>query len=107
MAAANTKRVTIVCGGILLAFAGWVDACSIVDKQEFRLGVDNGIQGRCANNGWRIACTVSQAEQEINCEGPEGVFNGDRIQYLVMAACGCTKQDELQQQLEQQLDDYP
>ncbi len=94
--------------GIFVALSSvGADACAIVDKREFRLGVDYGVQGRCANNGWRIACTVSQAEQEISCEGPEGIFNGAQIRYLVLAACGCTKQDELQQQLEQQLEDYP
>lgn len=104
------RSMTILNGlyaGILLISAASADACSIVDKREFRLGVDSGVQGRCANNGWRIACTVSQTEQEISCEGPEGVFNGDQIKYLVIAACGCTKQDELQQQLEEQLEDYP
>lgn len=107
MRTAAMKMVILVCGVILLLSSVGAGACSIVDKRSFRLGVDNGIQGRCANNGWRIACTVSQTEQEISCEGPEGVFNGDQIKYLVMAACGCTKQDELQQQMEQQLEDYP
>lgn len=101
-------KVYVLCctAAALLAF-GSAQACSIVDKREYRLGVDSGIEGRCANNGWRIACTVSQQDQEISCEGPEGVFNGDQIRYLVMSACGCTKQQELQQQLEEQLEDYP
>lgn len=104
----NARKIaTLVCTGILWGTTTGAGACSIVDKREFRLGVDTGVQGRCANNGWRIACTVSQTEQEISCEGPEGVFNGDQIKYLVIAACGCTKQDELQQQLEEQLEDYP
>lgn len=91
---------------LLMAF-DTVDACSIVDKREFHIGVDYGVEGRCANNGWRIACTVSQQDQQISCEGPEGVFYGDQIGYLVISACGCTKQQELDQQLEQQLEDYP
>lgn len=95
------------CAAAALMAFGSADACSIVDKREFRIGVDSGVEGRCANNGWRIACSLSQQEQEISCEGPEGVFNGDQIRFLVMSACGCTKQQELDQQLEQQLEDYP
>ena len=90
----------------LAAFSA-AEACSIVDKRRVQLGVDYGIEGRCANNGWRIACTVSQQDDEISCEGPEGVFNGTEIGYLVLSACGCTQQQELQQQLQQQLEDYP
>jgi len=91
----------------MLVASDIAEACSIVDKRETRLGVDYGVEGRCANNGWRIACTLSQQQQQISCEGPEGVFNGSQIGYLVMAACGCTQQQALQQQLEEQLEDYP
>lgn len=83
------------------------EACSIVNKRQTRLGVDYGVEGQCANNGWRVACTVTQDESGISCEGPEGVFSGDQIGYLIMAACGCTKQQSLQQQLEEQLQEYP
>lgn len=83
------------------------EACYIIDKHQVQLGVDYGIEGRCANNGWRIACTVSRQDSEISCEGPEGVFNGTQIDYLVLSACGCTQQQSLQLQLEEQLKDYP
>lgn len=83
------------------------EACSIVNKRQTRLGVDYGVEGQCANNGWRIACTVTQDDEGISCEGPEGVFNGDQINYLVMSACGCLKQQGLQQQMEEQLEEYP
>lgn len=100
------KSFVLVCAGWCLLATTAAEACSIVNKRQTRLGVDYGVEGLCANNGWRVACTVTDGET-ISCEGPEGVFNGDRIAYLIMAACGCTKQQGLQQQLEQQLEEYP
>lgn len=90
----------------LLASAS-AEACSIVNKRETRLGVESGVEGQCANNGWRVACIVTQDEEGISCEGPEGVFQGDQINYLIMTACGCNKRQGLQQQMEEQLEDYP
>lgn len=101
------KSFTLFCAGCCLLATAAADACYIVNKRQTRLGVDYGIEGLCANNGWRVACTVTQDDEGISCEGPEGVFNGDQIQYLIMAACGCTQQQGLQQQLEEQLEEYP
>ncbi|WP_139555821.1 hypothetical protein [Methylotetracoccus oryzae] len=82
-------------------------ACTLVDKRPVRLGTDQGIQGRCANNGESITCTVDNDGEGIDCSGPSGEFSGDNMGNLVRAACGCSASQQDPQNLQQQLDAYP
>jgi hypothetical protein len=90
-----------------LFLAGAADACTLLDKRPTRLGTDKGIEGRCANNGQSISCTLSEQGEGINCSGPSGDFSGDNMVELVRAACGCADPRQDPQNLEQQLDAYP
>ncbi|RYU63228.1 hypothetical protein EWI61_01860 [Methylolobus aquaticus] len=83
------------------------EACTLVDKRPAQLGTDRGVQGRCANNGGSITCTIADDGEGINCSGPSGEFSGDNMVNLVRAACGCSAPQQDPQNLQQQLDAYP
>jgi hypothetical protein len=91
----------------VLALSTATEACTLVDKRPARLGTDQGIQGRCANNGESITCTVDDDGEGIDCSGPSGEFSGDNMVNLVRAACGCSAPQQDPQNLRQQLDTYP
>jgi len=100
-------KTAIVLCTVLGCFHGLANACTILNKRQVRIGVEQGIEGNCANNGERIACTLSQDEGGINCVGPGGSYNGPNMGNLVFSACGCNGQQSEQRRLEQQLEDYP
>lgn len=98
----------VVCSTVAaLLLAGVAGACTIVDKRPARLGVEKGVEGRCANNGERIICTLSDEGEGITCSGPAGDFSSDNMVQLVRSACGCPGPQQAPQTLEQQLENYP
>ena len=81
---------------ILYTASVWsvVIGCEIEDAQRVQIGLNDGIQGRCSNNGEAISCTYQQ-DEGWTCSGPQGQINafapeGDELpQSLIDQACGC------------------
>ena len=88
-----------------LLSAGSASACDILDKREIQVGVSKGVAGKCSNNGQPIQC-LSDGADGLNCNGPQGNFNGLHLQDLIYTACGCTAHtdqgapEQLRQELE-------
>ncbi|MBM4200878.1 MAG: hypothetical protein FJ189_06285 [Gammaproteobacteria bacterium] len=98
----------LVCAAVAaMGLSGVSDACTLVDKRPVRLGTERGIQGRCANNGQPITCTLDENGAGIDCSGPAGEIAGDNMELLVRSACGCADPRQDPQNLQQQLDAYP
>jgi hypothetical protein len=73
---------------------GVVTGCEIADAQRIRIGLNDGVQGVCSNNGEEISCTYQQ-DEGWTCSGPQGQTNafapqGDELpQSLIDQTCGC------------------
>lgn len=67
-------KTAIVLCTVLGCFHGLANACTILNKRQVRIGVEQGIEGNCANNGERIACTLSQDEGASTAWAPAGVI---------------------------------
>ena len=70
------KIVLYVCviGLLNTASAG---ACDLIDKRKIRVGVSEGIAGKCSNNTLPIQCVSDGKEAtRLTCNGPEGSYSG-------------------------------
>ena len=84
------KIVLYVCviGLLNTASAG---ACDLIDKRKIRVGVSEGIAGKCSNNTLPIQCVSDGKEAtRLTCNGPEGSYSGSDLQDLISTACGCS-----------------
>ena len=91
-AVTRSLLMIIVLGAGSLGYV--VMGCEIEDAQRVQIGLNDGIQGRCSNNGEAISCTYQQGEG-WTCSGPQGQINaftpeGDELpQSLIDQTCGC------------------
>ena len=90
---------------ILLFGTGTAYACSVLDKEEARMGVKSGFRGECSNSGYTITCFLEQGSW-VNCSSPRGSASGTNLRSLIYAACGCNDEDERRRNLEEQMFDY-
>ena len=78
---------------ILTSAHGQVDVCSIVDKRRVNTGLQQGISGRCSNNGEPITCFLDNNER-WQCDGPAGTLYGDNVENVIIEACQCNLEKE-------------
>ena len=101
------KIVLYVCviGLLNTASAG---ACDLIDKRKIRVGVSEGIAGKCSNNTLPIQCASDGKEStRLTCNGPEGSYSGSDLQDLISTACGCSANSDngRREQLRNELED--
>lgn len=77
-------------------------ACSILNEEEVQIGTNKGIKGICSNNQLPITCIPMEDSDQIQCEGPSGVYSGTDPHDLVFSACGCSEALDEQKSLEKQ-----
>lgn len=77
-------------------------ACSIRDQKKVQIGVNEGIEGVCSNNGLLISCE-DIGDDEISCSGPGGGYSGYDLDGLIFSACECSSQEEGELQLKKDL----
>jgi len=87
---------------VVLLSHGVASACSIQDRKDVQVGDSKGVEGVCSNNGAAIACTFVAGEG-ITCNGPAGSYNGNDLNALIFSACGCSDQEEREQQEKKEL----
>ncbi len=92
------NRTVIGCTvAAVLLLHGVASACSIQDRKDVQVGDSKGVTGLCSNNGAPISCSFVAGEG-ITCDGPAGSYNGNDLDALVFSACGCSAQEEREQQ---------
>lgn len=90
-AAALLSAAMLVC-----AFAD-AQACSILDKRSVTIGLDEGVSGRCSNNGEPITC-ILEDDERWQCDGPMGTFHGFNLESVIVQACQCNLEEESERQ---------
>lgn len=87
---ANTMRTLRALSLVFTVGVGAAAAsdCAINNVVQTDSGPNSGVTGICSNNGEPIECTYA-IDGSVACTGPEGTFNGDNLDALVMSACGC------------------
>ncbi len=77
-------------------------ACSILNAEKIHIGSRIAIRGVCSNNGLRITCHLIEGFG-IECDGPSGGYTGYDLNNLIFDACGCSTEQEREQQLKREL----
>jgi hypothetical protein len=96
--------ITIFSMALLLSL-GTAYACTVLDKEEARLGVSKGFRGECSNNGDSIICVLEQGAW-VHCSGFGGSVTGTNLNSLIYSVCRCKSQDERRRRLEEQMTDF-
>jgi len=79
-------------------------ACSVLNKEEARLGVSRGFRGECSNTGYPVTCVLEEGSW-VTCRGYGGNYSGTSVSGLVFSACQCSAQEERRKALEEQMFD--
>ncbi len=77
-------------------------ACSVLNKEEAKLGVSRGFRGECSNSGYSVTCVLEEGSW-VSCSGFGGTFSGTNIKSLIFSACQCSAQEERRRELEEQM----
>jgi hypothetical protein len=93
MSIKNKTAAVLLSATILTAAHGQGDTCSIVDKKTVNLGLQEGISGRCSNNGQPITCFLDNNEG-WQCDGPAGTLHGIDVKNIIIEACQCNLEQE-------------
>jgi hypothetical protein len=91
------KIAVMVFAAAMVFCSGVASACSVQNKKEIQSGDNKGFEGVCSNNGLPISCSFVPGEG-ITCDGPGGGYNGYDLNALIFSACGCSSQEEQEQQ---------
>jgi|GEM_PF-4422424 len=102
MSIKNKTAAVLLSATALISIHGHAQVCSIVDKKKVTIGLQQGISGRCSNNGEAITCFLDNDER-WQCDGPLGTFSGDNVANVIVEACECNLQDELEIREENEL----
>ena len=89
----------------LLLSLGTAYACSVLNKERARIGVSEGFQGECSNNGYSVTCVLQEGSR-VTCDGYWGTYSGSNLASLIRSACRCNAQDERNRDLMDQMNDY-
>jgi hypothetical protein len=87
---------------ITLLFFDTAFACTIQGQKKIQIGGNEGIEGVCSNSGLPISC-ADLGSDEVSCSGPGGGYSGYDLETLIFSACGCSAQEENEQQLKKDL----
>lgn len=99
----KNKTATVLLSATILTSAhGQVDVCSIVNKKKVTIGLQQGISGRCSNNGAPITCLIANNEG-WQCDGPAGTLHGSIVENVIIEACQCNLEKELETRKENEL----
>ena len=87
----KTKKYRIFLAPLFLVtgIAG-AQSCGIENARDVKLGVHQGIEGTCSNNGLKVICTY-ETSRRLKCVGPDGSYSGDDADTVIFSACGCGK----------------
>ena len=99
------KVAVAVLGIALLLGQSDAYACSILNEKKVTIGDYPGIEGVCSNNGLPISCQFVEGEG-ITCDGPEGSYTGDDLASLIFSACGCSTEQQEEQNLKKELEEH-
>lgn len=85
------KTVMVIIMALLLS-AGTTFACTAVNKERAKRGVNEGFQGECSNNGYKVTCILLEGSW-VKCTGPSGGYTGTSLSSLIASACSCVISD--------------
>ncbi len=77
--------------------------CIIMNEEKILVGSHKGVKGLCSNNRLPVTCILMEGTG-IECDGPSGGYTGGDLGSLVFSACGCSIEQEKEQQLKQQFE---
>ena len=78
-------------------------ACSLLNRENIRVGSHVGIRGICSNNKLPITCILLEG-MGVECDGPSGGYTGYDLNELVFSACGCTIEQEKEKLMKEELE---
>jgi len=82
----------IVLSGLLFGLMGstyfLADPCFVREQEETGFGANEGIAGKCSNNGASVTCIVGD-DGIVTCTGPGGGYSGTDLESLTSSACNC------------------
>ncbi len=102
MSIKNKTAAVLLSATALISIHGHAEACSIVDKKTVTISLQQGISGRCSNNGEPITCLIDN-DEGWQCDGPAGTLHGFSVENVIIEACQCNLEKELEIREENEL----